>query len=123
MPSTGSIFAKPIKECMVARPGYVSMSSDFAALEDRVLANMTKDEGKLKLLKVYPDGSMYDGHCFNATAYYRSKVEAELGPSDDSIEFNKRFKDACETNKTLKAIRQDSKGPTFGLALTTGVAA
>lgn len=59
---------------------------------------------------------MYDGHCFNARAYYKDKVEAILGPSDNSIEFNLKFKEACETNKSLKDIRQDSKGPTFGLA-------
>ncbi len=116
MPSTGSPYAGIVKECLVARDGYDVMAADYAGLEDRVLANITKDEGKLNLLHIYEDGSMFDGHCYNATGYFRKEVEQELGKSDRSIEFNKRFKEGCDTNKLLKAIRQKGKIPTFKLA-------
>ena len=116
MPSTGSPYSSIVKECLAAREGYSVMAADYAGLEDRVLANVTKDKGKLDLLHVYQDGSMFDGHCYNATGYFKKEVEAILGKSDMSIEFNKKFKAGCATNKSLAKIRQDSKPPTFKLA-------
>ena len=49
LPSTGSIYAKPVKAIFRAPPGYVYVGSDFASLEDRISALTTKDENKLKV--------------------------------------------------------------------------
>ena len=51
----------------------------------------------------------YDAHCHHSKMYY-PRVEEILGEDDGTVEWNKRYKKACETNKELKALRQSSKG-------------
>ena len=65
LPSTGSKYAKVIKSCFQAGPGWLFCGLDFASLEDRISALSTKDPNKLK---VYTDG--YDGHSLRAFAYF-----------------------------------------------------
>lgn len=55
-PSTGSIYAKPIKRCFVAPPGYVVFAIDYAALEDRVIASLTRDKNKCAVFTEGVDG-------------------------------------------------------------------
>jgi|TARA_R110000823_G_scaffold280662_5_gene398850 DNA polymerase-1 len=100
LPSTGSKFAKVIKECFQAPEGWVIVGADFSSLEDRISALTTKDPNKLK---VYTDG--YDGHCMRAFAY-----------------FGKQMPDIIDTVESInsievmyEALRQRSKGPTFAL--------
>ena len=70
LPSTGSIYAKPVKAIFRAPPGYIYVGSDFASLEDRISALTTKDENKLK---VYTSGA--DGHSLRAYYYFKKYMQ------------------------------------------------
>ena len=114
MPSTGSIYAKPVKRCFTAKDGFIFYVVDLAALEDRVIANLSKDKNKCS---IFLDG--VDGHCLNSYAYYKEEIEAELPrlPNENDIDYIKRYYQEVENgNKTLKAIRQKSKPNTFLLS-------
>lgn len=65
LPATGSRYAKHIKKCFKAPPGWLFGGLDFASLEDKISGLTTKDPNKLK---VYTDG--YDGHSLRAYAYW-----------------------------------------------------
>jgi DNA polymerase-1 len=69
LPSTGTDYAKVVKECFVAPQGYLFIGADFNGLEDRISALQTKDPVKLS---VFIDG--FDGHCLNANAYYAEQM-------------------------------------------------
>lgn len=101
IPSTRSSYAKPIKKCFEAPPGWLFMGADFASLEDRISALTTKDPNKLK---VYTDG--YDGHCLRAYGYFGDDmpdIDPNSVSSINSIE--DKYPD----------LRQRSKTPTFAL--------
>lgn len=65
-----SFFAKLIKSCFQAAKGWLMVGADFASLEDRINALLTKDPNKLK---VYTDG--YDGHSLRAYAYFKEQMQ------------------------------------------------
>ena len=69
LPSTGSRFAKPVKEVFVSNNEWIMCGIDFASLEDRIDALKTKDTNKLK---VYIDG--YDGHSLRAYTYFKDRM-------------------------------------------------
>lgn len=77
LPSTGKghkikgYYAKLIKSCFGAPPGWLLVGCDFISLEDRISALTTKDPQKLK---VYIDG--YDGHSLRAYAYFGDQMPA-----------------------------------------------
>jgi DNA polymerase-1 len=107
IPSTGTQYAKLIKQCFQPPPlpdrhdgpGWIMVGADYASLEDRVSALLTKDPNKLK---VYTDG--YDGHCLRAYGYFIDKmpdIDPDKVASINSIE------------QKYPELRQDSKGPTF----------
>lgn len=98
LPSSGTKYAKVIKSCFQAKPGWIFVGLDFSSLEDRISAVTTKDKNKLK---VYVDG--FDGHCLRAFAYYPENMPdiVETVESINSIA------------KVHKSARQDSKEPTF----------
>ena len=94
-----SSWAKAVKECFEAPPGYLFVGADFASLEDRISALTTKDPNKLK---VYTDG--YDGHSLRAYSYFKDQMPDIDPTSVDSINsIGKKYKD----------LRQASKMPTF----------
>ncbi len=64
-----SSYAKLIKSCFQAPPGWLFVGLDFASLEDRISALTSKDPNKLK---VYNDG--YDGHSLRAYAYFKEQM-------------------------------------------------
>lgn len=112
LPSTGSIYAKPIKKCFVAPEGKVIFAVDLNALEDRVLASLTLDDGKCMLL----EDETIDGHCYNALGYYYDEVSKYLDTSKSFTDQAREFKTLVEDkHQQLKDIRQRSKGVTFKL--------
>jgi len=107
LPSTGKghpmklRYAKLIKSCFEAPPGWLFCGIDFNSLEDRISALTTKDPNKLK---VYTDG--YDGHSLRAYAYFGNQmpdIDPNLVVSINSIQ------------KKYKPLRDRSKNPTFTL--------
>ena len=91
-------YAKIIKKCFIAPPGWVLVGLDFASLEDKISALTTKDPNKLK---VYTDG--YDGHSLRAFSYF-----GELMPDIvDTLESINSIQEAYPDE------RQESKVPTF----------
>lgn len=113
LPSTGSIYAKPVKRCFKAYDDHIFCMIDFSALEDRVIANLSKDKNKCSIFN-----DNLDGHCLNSYFYFKDEVEKELprGENEELADYIKRYKTETEHNKKLKSIRQKSKEITFGLS-------
>ena len=112
MPSTTSIYAKPLKKCLVAPEGYVVLSVDFGQLEDRVIANLSKDKGKCSIFL-----KDLDSHCYNALGYFPKEIEEYMTITGDKAADTKEFKRLIDKGgKELKAIRQKGKGCTFGIS-------
>jgi DNA polymerase-1 len=98
-----SKYAKLIKSCIEAPPGWVFCGLDFASLEDRISALTTKDPEKLK---VYTDG--FDGHAMRAFAYWGDQMPG-IQNTVQSIN------SMAEKTHAYYHFRQDSKAPTFAL--------
>jgi DNA polymerase-1 len=98
LPSTGSRYAKLIKSCFQAPPGWLFCGADFASLEDRISALTTKDTNKLR---VYTEG--YDGHCLRAYYYFGDQMPDIKETAESINSIKDKYPD----------LRQDSKAPTF----------
>lgn len=111
-PSTGSRFAKAVKRCLTAPKGKVILAADYAALEDRVIASLSRDTNKCNIFL-----RNLDGHSLNALGYFSNKIgeflELTGDTNIDAVAFKKLVD---EGHPQAGKIRQDSKGPTFGLA-------
>jgi len=97
---SGSKYGKAIKSCFIAPKGWLWAGADFASLEDRINAILTKDPNKIK---VYTDG--YDGHCLRAFAYF----------GDQMPDIEDTVKSINSIESKYPELRQKSKGPTFAL--------
>ena len=111
LPSQGR-YAKTVKKCFIAAEDYVILTADFNALEDRVLASITLDEGKCAILE-----QGLDGHAYNSLTYYEAEVRKFIpneGTYNDQVRKFAAMVDA--EHSELKKIRQRSKAVTFKLA-------
>lgn len=91
---SGSKYAKLIKSCFMAPPGWLFVGLDFASLEDRISALTTKDPNKLKVymgLIVYSvtidgvdhhirddDTIVYDGKTYTGEEFYNAYTDSLL---------------------------------------------
>jgi DNA polymerase I len=106
LPATGkgkklnAKYAKLMKSCFEAPPGWAFCGLDFDSLEDRISALTTKDPEKLK---VYTDG--YDAHSLRAFAYFSDEMTGIVNTVDSINSIQNLYKD----------LRQKSKPPTFAL--------
>jgi DNA polymerase-1 len=98
----GSAYGKLIKEMFIAPEGWLFVGADFASLEDRISALITKDPNKLK---VYTDG--FDGHALRAVSYWPDEMP-DIDPNNvQSVNA------IAEKGHKYGKFRQDSKTPTF----------
>jgi DNA polymerase-1 len=95
-----SKYAKLIKTCFQAPPGWLLMGLDFASLEDRISALTSKDPNKLK---VYTDG--YDGHSLRTFAYFPDGCIGIIDTVESINSIQEKYPD----------LRYQSKAPTFAL--------
>lgn len=146
LPATGTKYAKIVKSCFRAPPGWILCGIDSNSLEDRISALTTKDPEKLK---VYTDG--YDGHCMRAFAYFGALMplvqqaleEVRKGGKVYKVSYGEETHYVSESHHLVqfgsnypreelslaeaevaiinsidtlyKALRQESKAPTFAL--------
>ena len=111
-PSTGSRFAKPVKKCFTAPPGTIILTADYSALEDRVIASLSRDTNKCDIFL-----KNLDGHSLNALGYFHDKIKTLMPLTGDTPTDAANFKKLVdEGNAQADKLRQESKGPTFGLA-------
>tara|TARA_R110002020_G_scaffold307502_5_gene523319 strand:+ start:3932 stop:6373 length:2442 start_codon:yes stop_codon:yes gene_type:complete len=100
LPAHGPM-GKLIKSCIVAPDGWLFAGADFAALEERIGAILSKDPNRIK---VYTDGM--DGHSMRAYRYFSDQMP-DIDPNDvDSIN---------SISTKYPELRRKSKGPTFAL--------
>lgn len=97
---SGSTFGKLVKSCFVAPPGFLLVGADFAQLEDRINALLTKDPNKLK---VFTDG--FDSHCLRAFYFFPDRLP---GITEDVDSIN-------SIKKLFPLARQDAKSPAFAI--------
>lgn len=80
LPATGSRYAKIIKSCFKAPPGWVFSGLDFASLEDRISALLTKDPNKL---------AVYQGHLLYKITI--NGVDTIVADTDTVVYKNKKY--------------------------------
>jgi DNA polymerase-1 len=99
LPAGSKPWGKEVKKCFKAPPGWLFVGIDFASLEDRISALLTKDPNKLK---IYTDG--FDGHSYRAYSYFGDQMTGIIAEDVDSIN---------SISTLYPELRQESKTPTF----------
>lgn len=88
LPASRSKYAKPIKKCFEAPPGWLFCGLDFASLEDRISALTTRDPNKVK---VYSEG--FDGHSLRAYGYFHDEMPDIRQASDNDRAYRAKVGD------------------------------
>jgi DNA polymerase-1 len=112
LPATGSIYAKPLKECFVSTNKWLLLGVDFNSLESKIGALLTEDPARLTVFI-----NDIDGHCFNSYGYWSHKmpdIVAKMNNTDPTD-----LKAVATIYNSIKKLypdlRQDSKTPTFAM--------
>lgn len=108
LPSTGTLWAKPVKGTVIAPKGWIYVGADFNALESVIAALLSRDPN---MMAVFTDG--YDGHCMRAHAYFNEQmpdINAELKQENAD-----RPAIINSIAKRYPKLRQAGKSPTFAL--------
>ena len=97
------------KQAIVAPPGFLIATSDFAGLEGVIGACITHDPNKVA---IFNDG--LDLHCLNAASFFKEDVERVLGrPVEQTLEFNQYFNEYRKSNKDADKLRSAAKSPNY----------
>lgn len=100
LPSTGSPYAKSIKNLVRAPKGWLFVGADYIGLESIISALKTRDPNKLS---PYLEG--YDDHCLRTYTYWKDKMP-DIEPTVESINSIK---------EKYPQLRQNSKTVSFAL--------
>jgi len=102
---SNSKYGKVIKSIFIAPDNWLFAGSDYSALEDRIVANLSKDPMKMG---VFTKG--IDGHSLNAYGYFKEEFD-KRGITIDTNDPNS----INSIKKLAPDLRQESKTYTFGM--------
>jgi len=81
---SGSKYGDLIKSLFAAPAGWLLAQADYAALEDRLMANESKDRNKISIFQ-----DEIDAHCLNAIGYFPEEIPDII----EELELWKQFED------------------------------
>jgi DNA polymerase I-like protein with 3'-5' exonuclease and polymerase domains len=116
IPNKKNKFSKKVKSLFrVPNDDWVMLTADFSALEEVIMANVTKDPNKITVLEA-------DSHIFHTCYYYTDRVEELLGRTHEPTqEYVNYYQSKMEEIPELDDLRSQSKPFSFSLAYGSGI--